>query len=56
MEGGWRSRLTVARWMLFPSPSLLRANYGVSHAWQIPLYYLYRPLRFLTRRLPVLGR
>ena len=45
---GWRSRLTVLRWALAPSPASLRSTTGVS-GWAIPVLYLSRPLRALGR-------
>ena len=52
---GWGLRLAVARWMAFPSRRYVRSIYQVAHPWQVPLYYLYRPLRFVARRLWTLG-
>jgi hypothetical protein len=54
--GGWGPRLAVARWMAFPSRSYVRSIYEVAHPWQMPFYYLYRPIRFVARRLSALGR
>lgn len=56
MSGGWGPRLTVARWMILPSRGYLRAIYQISRAWQVPFYYLFRPLRFAARCLAALGR
>ena len=50
IDGGWGPRFAVAKWMVLPSPGYLRAHYQVKHAWQLPFYYLYRPLRFVVRR------
>jgi Uncharacterised nucleotidyltransferase len=54
--GGWGPSLTVLKWMLLPSRGYLRANYELSRAWQVPVYYLYRPLRFAARRVAALRR
>jgi hypothetical protein len=56
IEGGWGPRLAVAKWMIFPSRRYVRSIYEVAHPWQIPFYYLYRPLRFVARHLSALGR
>jgi len=53
--GGWGPRLTVAKWMAFPSRRYVRSIYELTHPWQVPLYYLYRPLRYVTRRLLALA-
>jgi hypothetical protein len=54
IDGGWGSRFAVAKWLALPSRDYLRANYALKHAWQLPFYYLYRPLRFVAgRRAPV---
>jgi hypothetical protein len=53
---GWGPRLAAAKWMAFPSRRYVRSIYEVAHPWQIPFYYLYRPLRFVARRLSALGR
>ena len=53
---GWGARLAVAKWMVCPTPGYLRSTYPASSAWQVPLYYVYRPLRFVARRLAGLGR
>ena len=51
MRGGWRARALVAKWILFPSRDYLRSAYHVSHSWLLPFYYLYRPLRYVARRI-----
>jgi hypothetical protein len=51
MSGGWRPRALCVKWMLFPSPGYVRATFRVSHPWLLPLYYVYRPLRYVGRRL-----
>ena len=56
LRAGWGPALTVAKWMVFPSRGYVRAHYQPSRAWQVPLCYLYRPLRFAARRLGALGR
>jgi hypothetical protein len=51
MAGGWRPRALVLKWILFPSPGYLRSAYHVTHSWLLPLYYVYRPLRYVARRI-----
>ncbi|HUF11282.1 MAG TPA: nucleotidyltransferase family protein [Rhodothermales bacterium] len=45
----WRTRLSVIRWILFPTPSYLRWTRGI-HAAQLPLHYLLRPFKYIARR------
>ncbi len=50
---GWGARLRYAWIQLFPSPAYMRARYGVTRTWLLPLYYPYRwwiGLRGLFRR------
>lgn len=49
--GGWRPRALILKWIVFPSPSYLRSAYHVNRSWLLPFYYVYRPLRYLARRL-----
>lgn len=51
MTGGWRPRLIVMKWILFPSRDYLRSAYHVGHSWLLPFYYVYRPLRYIARRI-----
>jgi hypothetical protein len=51
MTGGWRPRLIVVKWILFPSRDYLRSAYHVGHSWLLPFYYVYRPLRYIARRI-----
>ncbi|MGH8545840.1 MAG: nucleotidyltransferase domain-containing protein [Gammaproteobacteria bacterium] len=46
----WRARVHVIKWLLIPSPHYLRWAEQMRHAWLLPLYYLYRPLRYIGRR------
>ncbi len=47
----WRARALVAKWMLLPSASCVRAVEPLRHAWLLPFYYAYRPLRYVGCRL-----
>lgn len=49
--GGWRPWALILKWIVFPSPSYLRSAYHVNRSWLLPFYYVYRPLRYLARRL-----
>jgi hypothetical protein len=51
VTGGWRPRALVLKWVLFPSPGYLRSAYHVGHSWLLPFYYVYRPLRYVARRI-----
>ncbi|MPZ76789.1 MAG: hypothetical protein GEU77_09700, partial [Deltaproteobacteria bacterium] len=47
--GDWPTRVSVLKWALFPSPSYLRWIHEISWSWLLPLYYFYRPFRYLVR-------
>ena len=47
--GDWPTRVSVLKWALFPSPSYLRWIHEIGWSWLLPLYYFYRPLRYLVR-------
>ncbi len=51
MKGGWRPRALCVKWMLFPSPGYVRATFRVGRPWLLPFYYIYRPLRYVARRI-----
>jgi hypothetical protein len=48
---GWADRMMLAKWLLFPTPRLIRWRYQVQHPWLTPLYYLWRPIRGVGRFL-----
>jgi hypothetical protein len=50
-SGGWRTRALILKWALFPSPSYLRWVHDIPSSWVLPLYYIYRPLRYVANRL-----
>jgi hypothetical protein len=50
------ARLVLFKWMVIPSPSCLRWRYAPHPGWTLPLVYLVRPLRYLTRRLTARGK
>ncbi len=47
----WRTRAAVLRFVLVPSPDCLRWQFGIRHPLLLPLFYLYRPWRYLVTRL-----
>lgn len=47
----WRARAFVMKWLLIPSPHYLRWAEQFCHSWLLPLYYVYRPLRYIARRI-----
>ena len=47
----WHERVQILKWMLFPPPVYFRWLYGVRHAWQLPFYYVLRPLGYVVRRI-----
>ena len=51
LSGSWRAKLLIAKFMLFPPKNYVRWRYGVSHPMLTPLVYIYRPCRFLFRRI-----
>jgi hypothetical protein len=51
LGGGWRPRVAVVKWILFPSPGYVRSIFRVTHPWLLPAYYVYRPLRYVARRV-----
>jgi len=52
----WPSRAFVLKWALLPSPNYMRCVYEIPSAFLLPLYYLYRPLRYLLRSVWFCGR
>jgi Uncharacterised nucleotidyltransferase len=48
-DGGWSTRAWVMKWALLPSPTYVRWVHEVPWAWLLPFYYLYRPLKYLSR-------
>ena len=48
---GWRGRAFVITWMLFPSPSYVLWVQQVRHSWLLPFHYIYRPIRYVSRRI-----
>lgn len=49
--GGWYAKALLIKWIVFPSPDYLRSAFHINRSWAIPFYYVYRPLRYLARRL-----
>jgi len=43
--------LTLAKWMLVPSPGHMRWKYVITRRWLLPVYYLLRPLRAVAYRI-----
>jgi hypothetical protein len=50
-----RGQLEIARWMLLPSPASLRSAEPLRYPRVWPLYYVWRPLGYVGRRLRHLG-
>jgi len=50
MSDDWRTRVFVLKWLLFPSPRYLYSMHQLHSPWQLPFYYLSRPLRYVARR------
>ena len=46
---GWSVHLTLIKWALVPSPSLMQWKYRLRNKWLLPVYYLYRPIRLLLQ-------
>ena len=49
LESSWRSRLSLARWLLLPPPAYLRATRGPMGPARLAAAYPMRPMRFLVR-------
>ncbi len=47
----WRTRVDVLRYVLVPSLDCLRWQFGSRHLLVLPLFYLYRPWRYVVNRL-----
>ena len=47
----WRGRAFMLQWLLFPSPTYLLLVENVHRSWLLPLYYIYRPLRYARYRV-----
>lgn len=47
----WRGRARLVRWILAPSPAYLRSAFALPAPWLLPACYVYRPARFVARRL-----
>jgi hypothetical protein len=45
----WQTRAFVLKWAFLPSRDFMRSIYEVRSSFLLPIYYLYRPLRFLVR-------
>ncbi len=43
--------LTLAKWVLVPSPDHLRWKYVTTRPWLLPVYYLLRPLKAIAYRV-----
>jgi len=49
--GDWRTLAFVVKWALFPSPRYLGWIHEVRCSWLLPLYYPYRPVKYIVRQL-----
>jgi hypothetical protein len=47
----WRGRLRLARWVVAPSAGYMKSAFPLATSWQVPLCYVYRPLRFVSDQL-----
>jgi hypothetical protein len=45
----WRTRAFVLKWAFLPSPNFMRSIHEVRWSFLLPVYYFYRPLRYLVR-------
>ena len=50
MSDDWRTQVFVLKWMFLPSPQYLYSMHQLHSPWQLPFYYLSRPLRYVARR------
>jgi hypothetical protein len=51
IDGDWYAKALLIKRTIFPSPGYLRSAFHIHRSWALPFYYVYRPLRFLARRL-----
>lgn len=47
----WQAHAVLLKWILLPSPSYMRWKYSMRHPLRLPFYYVYRPVRFIARRM-----
>jgi hypothetical protein len=47
----WRGRVLVLKWMLLPTRAYLAWVSQLRHLWLLPVYYVYRPLRYISSRV-----
>lgn len=50
---GWRGRVLVMQWMIFPSPSYLIWLQRLQCSWLVPFQYISRPLKYIARYIGV---
>ena len=47
----WRTLAFVIKWAFFPSPRYLGWIHEIRCSWLLPLYYPYRPVKYIVRQL-----
>lgn len=47
----WQMRIALVKFALLPSSAYIRWRHHVLYPWLLPYYYLYRPTRFVLRRM-----
>jgi len=47
----WSAQWSVLKWMIFPTSQYVRWVAPPPRPWLLPLYYVYRPLRYLSHRI-----
>jgi putative nucleotidyltransferase-like protein len=52
----WHTRAFVLKFLLLPSPGYLRWAEDLHHPWLLPFYYVYRPVRYITRCIGALPK
>ena len=52
----WSAKWSILKWMCFPTVQYVRWVASPPHNWLLPLYYVYRPLCYLSRRTVLLFR
>ncbi len=48
---GWRTRASLVRFVVFPSPACMGWSHRIPHWSMLPLFYVYRPFRYVGTRL-----
>ena len=48
---GWRTRASLIRFVVLPSPACMGWSHRIPHWSMLPLFYVYRPFRYAGTRV-----